>query len=78
MRPVVAAVALVALSASLPADEKTGSVWESRKSGWEQLAEGQRDQVLRFAEDYKAYLSAARSAEGSTREVIRLAKRRVF
>jgi aspartyl aminopeptidase len=70
----VAAAALFACAAVLSADEKTGSVWESRKSAWEALAPGQKDEVFRFAEDYKKYLSVSRTAETSTREVIRLAK----
>ena len=74
MRSAAVALALCVLGRGLLAEEKSGSVWESRTSGWEQLAEGQKDQVLRFAEDYKTYLSAARSAEASTREVIRLAR----
>jgi aspartyl aminopeptidase len=70
----VAAAALLAWAGALSADEKTGSVWESRKSAWEALAPGQKDEVFRFAEDYKKYLSVSRTAETSTREVIRLAK----
>ena len=54
--------------------EGAGSVWESRKSAWEQLAAGQKDEVFRFAEDYKSYLKVSRSALTSTREVMRLAK----
>ncbi len=73
MRPAAFALVLLALGAGLPAEEKTGSVWESKPSAWEELAEGQKDQVFRFAESYKSYLSTARTAESSTREVIRLA-----
>ena len=51
-----------------------GSVWESRKSGWEQLGPGQKDEVFRFADGYKAYLNVSRSALTSTHEVLRLAK----
>lgn len=70
-----AAVLEVRAQESKPAQEpKPGSVWESRKSAWEQLAAGQRDEVFRFAEDYKGYLRVARSALFSTREVLRLAK----
>ncbi|MFY9550829.1 MAG: peptidase M18 [Thermoanaerobaculia bacterium] len=70
----IAAAALLVLASALSADEKTGSVWESKKSAWEALAPGQKDEVFRFAEDYKTYLAAARTAETSTREVIRRAK----
>ncbi|MEP6994065.1 MAG: peptidase M18 [Acidobacteriota bacterium] len=55
-------------------DAKSGSVWDGRKSAWDQLAAGQKDDVFRFAEQYKAYLKVARSALTSTREVMRLAK----
>ncbi len=55
-------------------DSKPGGAWDGRKSGWEQLAAGQKDDVFRFAEEYKAYLKVARSALTSTREVMRLAK----
>ncbi len=71
----LAAVALaLAIGSEVAAQEKSGSVWESRKSAWEQLAPGQRDEVFRFGEDYKAYLKVARSALTSTREVLRQAK----
>ena len=55
-------------------ENKSGSVWDGRKSAWEQLAPGQRDEVFRFADEYKGYLRVARSALTSTREVLRLAK----
>ncbi len=74
MKSIRLALALFALGSALAAQEKAGSVWDSRKSGWEQLAAGQKDEVFRFAEDYKAYLRVSRSAATSTREVIRLAK----
>lgn len=67
---------LVALVAVVHGQETrpTGSVWDSRKSVWEQLAPGQKDEVFRFAESYKGYLAVSRSALTSTREVLRLAK----
>ncbi|MGB7330300.1 MAG: peptidase M18 [Terriglobales bacterium] len=51
-----------------------GGVWESKKSGWLLLTGNQRNQVFQFADQYKQYLSIARSAELSNREVTRLAK----
>src|SRR5215831_10758490 len=69
-----AAAALLVSAGALAADEKGGSVWETRKSAWESLAAGQKDEVFRFAEDYKKYLTVSRTAETSTREVVRLAK----
>jgi aspartyl aminopeptidase len=53
---------------------KTTSAWENRKSAWAALKDGDRDRLTKFGEDYKAYLQVARTAELSTREVIRLAK----
>lgn len=70
----IASVAL-GVTVLLPAQEpKAGSVWDGRKSAWEQLAAGQKDDVFRFAEEYKSYLKVSRSALTSTREVMRLAK----
>jgi aspartyl aminopeptidase len=74
------AIGIAALAAGMAAlvagDEAkpAASVWESKKSAWEQLTAGQKDQVFRFADDYKAYLKVSRSALTSTREVIRLGK----
>jgi aspartyl aminopeptidase len=55
-------------------EKKTEGFWAGRKSAWIGLSSAQRDQVFKFAEDYKKYLDAARTADGSTREVLRLAK----
>ncbi len=72
------AIALAALAAGrlLVAQESkaSGSVWESKKSAWELLAPGQKEEVFRFADGYKSYLTVSRSALTSTREVLRLAK----
>ena len=74
MRRVVAALLAAALSSALAAqDNKPGSVWDAKKSAWEQLAGGQRDEVFRFTDEYKAYLKVAKSSLTSTREVLRLA-----
>jgi aspartyl aminopeptidase len=51
-----------------------GSVWESRKSAWELLGPGQKDEVFKFAEGYKSYLKVSRSAQSSTLEIERQAK----
>jgi aspartyl aminopeptidase len=65
----------VAVCASAQEGEKKAEgFWAGKKSAWIGLPAEQKDQVFRFAEDYKAYLDAARTADGSTREVIRLAK----
>ncbi len=55
-------------------EKKTEGFWAEKKSAWIGLTAAQREQVFRFGEDYKSYLAAARTAESSTREVIRLAK----
>jgi len=75
MKVVCLALAALAAAPCLGAQEaKSGSVWESKKSAWEALAGAQRDEVMRFAEDYKGYLRTSKSALTSTREVSRLAK----
>src|SRR5919201_493298 len=56
------------------ADAPEGSVWATKKSGWLLLKPGQCEQVLQFAEEYKAYMRIARTALTSTAEVTRLAK----
>jgi aspartyl aminopeptidase len=73
-RGFAAAAATLALAGAVAAEEKPGSVWDSKKSAWVELATGQKDEVFRFAEDYKRYLDVSRTASTSTREAIRLAK----
>ncbi len=70
---VLAVCALVAGSGLAAQETKPGSVWDAKKSAWELLTGTQTDEMVRFAEDYKAYLRAARSALTSTREVVKLA-----
>lgn len=53
---------------------QAGSAWEAKKSGWQLLAPAQREEVFKFAEQYKAYLRVARSALTSTAEIIRMAR----
>jgi aspartyl aminopeptidase len=76
MKRVFLAAALCSLAASGLGEEKEKKTgyWETKKSAWATLTPAQKEQVFRFAEDYKAYLDVARTAETSTREVIRLAK----
>jgi len=66
-------VCFVILGSTLGLAQK-GSVWESKKSGWLLLAGDQRGQVFQFADQYKQYMSVARTAELSNREITRLAK----
>jgi len=74
----VSASALLLVSSSLTAakaqEDDAGDGWSKKKSAWLLLTPTDRDQVKEFAEDYKAYLNVARTALGSTREVIRRAK----
>jgi aspartyl aminopeptidase len=62
-----------AFSAKLFAQDE-GDAWGKKKSAWLLLTPTQHTQALDFAEDYKSYLNIARSALGSTREVIRRAR----
>lgn len=55
-----------------------GSVWATKRSGWQLLTADQRRAVFDFAESYKAYLRAATTAANSNREVIRQAKANGF
>jgi aspartyl aminopeptidase len=55
------------------AQEEKGT-WAMKKSAWLMLAPAERGQVHDFAEDYKTYLTVARTAQSSTREVLRRAR----
>jgi aspartyl aminopeptidase len=59
------------ISAKAQDDE---GAWAKKKSAWLLLTPPERSQVQEFAEDYKSYLTVARTAQGSTRDVIRRAK----
>jgi aspartyl aminopeptidase len=76
MRRTLAAAAALAIAVAARAEEKEKpeGFWGAKKSAWVALTAVQKDEVFRFAEDYKKYLDVARTADGSTREVIRLAK----
>jgi aspartyl aminopeptidase len=65
---------LVVSVTAASAQENDDGAWSKKKSAWLSLSPAQRDQTKEFAEDYKAYLNVARTALGSTREVIRRAK----
>src|SRR5579872_938711 len=54
--------------------QSDGDVWAKKKSAWLQLSSSDHQQVMDYAEDYKSYLNVSRTAETSTREVIRRAK----
>jgi aspartyl aminopeptidase len=61
------------LTLRMLADDE-GDAWANKKSAWLALTPAERGQVSDFAEDYKSYLNIARTAEGSTREMVRRAK----
>lgn len=61
------------LSTKISAQDE-GDVWGKKKSSWLLLTPAERTKVQDFSEDYKNYLNIARSALGSTREVIRRAR----
>lgn len=69
----VACLILFACSLSTMGQDDAG-VWSKKKPAWVQLSPEERRQAQDFSEDYKAYLNVARSALGSTREVIRRAR----
>src|SRR5271155_1511869 len=60
--------------ATLCSAQDEGSVWSSKKSGWQLLTPVQRITVFDFATPFMEYLASARSAESSTREIIKRAK----
>ncbi|HLG15782.1 MAG TPA: peptidase M18 [Blastocatellia bacterium] len=64
---------LIATAIAINGLAQEGSVWATRKSGWQLLQGDQRAEVTQFAENYKTYLRLARSALSSTREVARMA-----
>lgn len=64
-------VAILLCQASLAQD---GSIWSTKKSGWQLITPSQRAEVFDFAENFKSYLRVAKSALTSTREVIRMAR----
>ena len=65
---------LLVCSVSSIAAQDNDSAWSRKKPAWVLLSPAERTQAQDFAEDYKAYLNVARSALGSTKEVIRRAK----
>jgi aspartyl aminopeptidase len=70
----LSALIVILLCASLTSAQKGSSVWDTKKSAWLLLTPDQHTQVFHFADDYKRYMSIARTAELSTEEVTRQAK----
>lgn len=66
--------AICALSAAAIFAQDEGDAWAKKKSAWLLLSPAEKTQAQDFSEDYKSYLNIARSALGSTREIIRRAK----
>jgi aspartyl aminopeptidase len=64
---------LTCLVSSIPAQDN-GSAWSKKKPAWVLLSPAERTQAQDFTEDYKTYLNIARSALGSTKELIRRAR----
>lgn len=67
-------LALVAFVSTTLFAQDEGDAWAKKKSSWLLLTPAQHTQVEEFATDYKNYLDVARSALGSTREMIRRAR----
>jgi aspartyl aminopeptidase len=68
---------LAALGASFSGQvsaQDEGDAWGKKKSSWLLITPAEKTQVQDFSEDFKNYLNVARSALGSTREVIKRAK----
>jgi aspartyl aminopeptidase len=65
---------MLAIGAAAVAQSNAGTVWATKKSGWLVITPQQRTEVTRFADDYKRYMSVAKTAMTSTHEVMRLAK----
>jgi aspartyl aminopeptidase len=76
-RRLLSLAVLLTISASFStriSAQDEGDAWAEKKSSWLLLPPEERTKVQDFSEDYKNYLNIARSALGSTREVIRRAR----
>src|SRR5256885_485589 len=67
-------LAVFALFHSLAIGQRSPESLDNKKSSWIGLNPQRRDEVFRFAEEYKAYMRAAKTAYTSTKEIVRLAK----
>lgn len=76
-RAIIAILIPTVCSALCLAQDNQGA-WEKKKPAWVLLSPSERTQAQDFSEDFKAYLNVARSALGSTKEVIRRAQARGF
>ena len=71
-------VGIVLLLTMAAAAQDAGSVWATKKSGWLLLTPAQKQEVTQFAENYKSYMSVAKTALTSTHEVMRMAQQAGF
>jgi aspartyl aminopeptidase len=74
MKPIARLAFLLLLSLMLSHIALSQSVWQMKPSGWQQIDDVRRQEVVRFNEAYKDYLRRAQTELSSTREVIRLAR----
>jgi len=72
-RSVISSIVILSCAGAIAAGQD-GSVWATKKSGWQMLSTDQRGQVLQFSGDFKDYLRTAKSALTSTREVMKRAR----
>lgn len=70
----VVAFLLCGIFPILASGQSKEGAWSKKKSPWVLLSPEERFQVQGFSEDYKQYLNVARSALGSTHEVMRRAR----
>jgi len=63
-------IAFGATFSAMVSAQDEGDAWGKKKSSWLLLTPAERTQVQDFSEAYKDYLNIARTAKGSTREVI--------
>jgi aspartyl aminopeptidase len=71
-------LATLPIYSGLAQEKEKDTVWAKKKSAWVLLTPDERAKAVSFSEGFKSYLNVARSAQTSTREVIRLAKAEGF
>jgi aspartyl aminopeptidase len=74
LRSICVFIVVVTITNAARAQSNAGTVWATRKSAWLLVTPQQRTEVARFADDYKHYMSVAKTAMTSTHEIMRLAK----
>jgi aspartyl aminopeptidase len=72
-------VASACLSRAAAQTQNTGgSSWVGKKSGWQLLKPGEQAQVMKFGEEYKRFMTAARTPATTVTEGIRVASEAGF